>query len=55
MIKYLPQPFDFDLVNRIIAELYWLEKDLNEHARIEDKIMIPKVRMMEAALRLHRN
>ena len=55
MIKYLPQPFDFDLVKRIIAELYWLEKDLNEHARIEDKIMIPKVRMMEAALRLHRN
>ncbi|WP_367327848.1 hemerythrin domain-containing protein, partial [Lentimicrobium sp.] len=54
MIKYLPQPFDFDLVNRITAELYWLEKDLNEHSRIEDKIMIPKVRMMETELKLNR-
>lgn len=51
MIKYLPEPFDHEMVIRILTELSWLEKDLNEHSRIEDTIMIPRVKIMEAGIR----
>jgi len=51
MIKYLPEPFDHEMVIRILTELSWLEKDLNEHSRIEDAIMIPRVKIMETAIR----
>lgn len=51
MIKYLPEPFDHEMLIRILTELSWLEKDLNEHSRIEDAIMIPRVKIMEAGIR----
>lgn len=50
MIKYLPEPFDHEMVIRILTELSWLEKDLNEHSRIEDTIMIPRVKIMEVGI-----
>lgn len=51
MIKYLPEPFNHETVNRIIAELFWLEKDLHDHARIEDKVLVPKVKELESRLK----
>ncbi|MCF8406203.1 MAG: hypothetical protein K9H58_19835, partial [Bacteroidales bacterium] len=47
IIKYLPPSKDKALRNRILMELFRLEKDLNAHAELEDKVLIPKVAKME--------
>ena len=47
IIKYLPPAGDHALYNALLFELFRLERDLNDHARMEDKVLIPKVRMME--------
>ncbi len=49
-IKYLPTPKADKLCYQILRELFTLEKELNEHARIEDMILVPKVEAMEKAL-----
>lgn len=49
-IKYLPPSKDKALSNRILTELFRLEKDLNAHAELEDKTLIPKVAKMEEIL-----
>jgi regulator of cell morphogenesis and NO signaling len=50
IIKYLPPCNNSSLTNRILTELFRLEKDLNAHANLEDKVLIPKVAAMEKAL-----
>lgn len=47
IIKYIPPPADANLCNTILIELFRLETDLNDHARIEDKVLVPKVKYME--------
>jgi regulator of cell morphogenesis and NO signaling len=47
IIKYLPAPSNESTSYRILLELFDLEKDLREHARIEDMILVPKVEAME--------
>jgi regulator of cell morphogenesis and NO signaling len=47
IIKYLPLPVDSNLSNAILFELFRLETDLKDHARIEDKVLVPKVKYME--------
>lgn len=47
IIKYLPQPKDARLCNKLLYELFNLEQDINDHSRIEDKVLVPKVREME--------
>lgn len=47
IIKYLPTTGNNDLCNTILSLLFELEKDLNDHARIEDKILVPKVTNLE--------
>ncbi len=47
MIKYLPPCKDYTLSNSILFELFRLERDLNDHSRIEDKVLIPKIEAME--------
>jgi len=51
IIKYLPAPSNDQLSFHILNELFILEKDLNEHARIENMILIPKVEDMEFELK----
>lgn len=51
IIKYLPPTGNNNLCNSILNELFELEKDLNEHSRIEEKIMVPKVLEMEKSLK----
>jgi regulator of cell morphogenesis and NO signaling len=53
IIKYLPLPVDPTLCNAILTELFRLEADLNDHARIEDKVLVPKVRFMEKWINEH--
>jgi regulator of cell morphogenesis and NO signaling len=51
IIKYLPPTTNQNLCFTILHELFILEKDLNEHARIEDTILVPKVEEMEGKIK----
>lgn len=51
IIKYLPAPKNESTSYMILQELFDLEKDLREHARIEDMILVPKVEAMEFAIK----
>jgi len=51
ILKYLPPTTDQNLCFTILQELFILEKDLNEHARIEDTILVPKVEEMESEIK----
>jgi regulator of cell morphogenesis and NO signaling len=50
IIKYLPPSKNTSLTNHILTELFRLEKDLNAHANLEDKVLIPKVAAMEKTI-----
>lgn len=50
IIKYLPEPLNNQAYKAILFELFVLESDLNDHARIEDKVLVPKVKQMEDEL-----
>ncbi|HIE15376.1 MAG TPA: hypothetical protein EYP69_00450 [Bacteroidales bacterium] len=47
LIKYIPPINDYHLVHQILSKLFRLEKDINDHSHIEDKVLIPKVKKME--------
>ncbi len=47
LIKYIPPMDDYHLVHQILSKLFRLEKDINDHSHIEDKVLIPKVAKME--------
>jgi len=49
IIKYLPSPLNPEGYNSILVKLFKLENDLNEHSRIEEKVIVPKVLEMEKA------
>jgi len=51
IIKYLPPSPNSNLCNLILFELFELEKDLNDHAALEDKVLVPKVTKMEEELK----
>ena len=50
IIKYLPPTEDYTLSNAILVELFRLERDLSDHSRIEDKVLVPKVEGIEKQL-----
>lgn len=47
IIKYLPPANDYTLSNSLLFELFRLERDLNDHSRLEEKILVPKVQHIE--------
>lgn len=51
IIKYLPQPKNSKLCNKLLYELFNLEQDLNDHSRIEEKVLVPKIREMEKIIK----
>jgi regulator of cell morphogenesis and NO signaling len=56
LIKYMPSASgDIGLFEEntylLLREIFVLEKELNEHSRIEDLILVPKVREMEKLLK----
>lgn len=51
LIKYLPRQEDQTLLHNLLNELFELEKDLYDHSRIEDKVLIPKIAEMEKELK----
>lgn len=47
MIKYLTPPNNICIYHKIIQRLFKLEEDINYHSRIEEKVLIPKVKLLE--------
>jgi regulator of cell morphogenesis and NO signaling len=47
IIKYLPPSEQQQSRYKLLKELTVLEKDLNDHANIEDLILVPKVELLE--------
>jgi len=50
IIKYLPPNYDQNRGNAFLANLFLFEKDLKNHSRIEDHILLPKVKQLEKLL-----
>lgn len=51
IIKYLPPDYNSAFCHDFLMKLFFLEKDLIDHARIEDKILVPKVLELEKELK----
>jgi regulator of cell morphogenesis and NO signaling len=51
IIKYLPSSENDSSYFNVLKELFMLESDLNEHSRIEDMILVPKVEAMEFTIK----
>ncbi len=51
IIRYLPPSDNQDIAFQILRKLFKLEKDLNHHAAIEEKILVPKIMEMEKKLK----
>ena len=51
IIKYLPSSQNDKQYFNLLKELFLLENDLNEHSRIEDLILVPKVEAMEFTIK----
>lgn len=51
IIKYIPSSANEKMVNNILHEVFALENDLKDHARIEDMILVPKVEAMEYTIK----
>ena len=49
-VKYIPPLANQDLCYKILRELWLLELDIANHARIEEKVLAPKVAEMEKSL-----
>ena len=53
IIKYLPPNYDQNRGNAFLTNLFLFEKDMKNHSRIEDHILIPKVKQLEKILLSH--
>lgn len=51
LIKYITGEYNEAVCNAIIFELFRLEKDIQDHTRIENTILLPLVAKMERALK----
>jgi len=47
LIKYLPPQPDYILCYKILGQLAHLEDDMNKHSDMENKVLVPRVQMME--------
>ena len=50
IIKYLSPVKDRTISNALLFELFRLESDLNNHARMEEKVLAPKVQFLESQI-----
>ncbi len=47
IIRHLPPVVCSDLCQRLLTELFRFEEDLDNHARIEEKVLVPKLKLLE--------
>lgn len=50
IVKYIEPVYNNNICNEFLITLYRFEKDIKDHARIEDKILIPQVVELEKRL-----
>jgi regulator of cell morphogenesis and NO signaling len=50
IIKYLPPTYDQNIGNSLLSNLFLFERDMKNHSRIEDNILLPKVNQLIKAL-----
>jgi regulator of cell morphogenesis and NO signaling len=50
LIKYLPESRDSYLRNQVLNALFKLENDLNDHSRIENMVLVPRIAQIEKQL-----
>ena len=50
IVKYLPPNYDQNRVNAFLSNIILFEKDLKNHSRIEDHILMPKMKQLEKLL-----
>lgn len=50
VIKYIEPVYDNNICNEFLITLFRFEKDIKDHARIEDKILVPQVVELEKQL-----
>lgn len=53
IIKYLPPNYDQNRGNAFLNNLFMFERDMKNHSRIEDHILVPKVKQLEKVLLSH--
>ena len=51
IIKYLPETNNDSFCHLVLRELFGLERDLNNHSRMENLILVPKVEEIERKLK----
>ncbi len=51
IIKYIKPQEDFIIYYKILGQLAHLEDDINDHSEMENKVLIPRVRLMEEAIK----
>lgn len=55
LLKYLPPPVNNCLYNNLIYDIFRLERDLLDHAELEENVLYPLVREMEEIVLSNRN
>ena len=55
IIKYLPPADNSEVTQQILNEIFDLEKDMEDHTKIEDAVVVPVVLKMENELRKQLN
>lgn len=50
IIKFLPPVKRKETMEKLLIELFRLENDLNDHSRIEDRVLLPKIIQLEQLL-----
>lgn len=47
IMKFLPPVKPQDLCQNLLMELFRMENDLQDHSRIEERVLVPKVKLLE--------
>ena len=51
IIKYIKPQDNYVIYFKILGQLAHLEDDINDHSEMENKVLIPRVRIMEEAIK----
>jgi regulator of cell morphogenesis and NO signaling len=47
ILKYISPDYDDLVCNKLLFEIYHFEKDIHDHARLEDAILIPQIEQLQ--------
>ncbi len=50
LIKFLPPVLGKEICQKLLIELFRLEEDLENHSRIEENVLVPRVKILEQKL-----